>query len=136
MIWRIVMAWLVTVPVTIAIAAGLVYDPLQVRTRLPAGAKEIRTEQSLIAVGECAYRSARIRLQALQPEGGRIGVLKSVSAEIFKWDQRFESAFLQRRVRKLLVPACSGRAPVLIFPCAPLLATEGRWGRRYLADPR
>jgi hypothetical protein len=55
-------------------------------------------EQSLIAVGECAYRSARIRLQALQPEGGRIGVLKSVSAVIFKWDQRFESAFPQRRV--------------------------------------
>ena len=26
-----------------------------------------------------------------------------------KWDQRFESAFLQRGVRKLSVPACSGR---------------------------
>jgi phosphate/sulfate permease len=43
MVWRIVMAWLVTVPVTIAIAAGLFYDPLQVRTRLPAGGKRIRT---------------------------------------------------------------------------------------------
>jgi hypothetical protein len=43
MVWRIAMAWLVTVPVTIAIAAGLFSDPLQVRTRLPAGAKRIRT---------------------------------------------------------------------------------------------
>jgi phosphate/sulfate permease len=32
MVWRIVMAWLVTVPVTIAIAAGLFSDPLQVRS--------------------------------------------------------------------------------------------------------
>jgi hypothetical protein len=37
------MAWLVTVPVTIAIAAGLFSDPLQVRTRLPAGGRRIRT---------------------------------------------------------------------------------------------
>jgi hypothetical protein len=69
-----------------------VHEVIQVGERLAEG------EAHLVPVDGC-WRSAT---------WGRFRV------SIQKWDQRFESAFLQRRVCKLSVPVCSGSTGPMI----------------------
>jgi hypothetical protein len=77
--------------------------PLATPAMLPAKLGSEKADKSSVdrstkdALADLPRRYLRIALTGIVPVFRR------------KWDQRFESAFLQRRVCKLSVPVCSGR---------------------------